>query len=90
MGMKMTVDDLIRKYELRIQKIEAAMPERERWGHGPHDKHEMALCQEFVAELKRLDQEPDDLKSSALWKKVQEHIGEAREHMNKLWEEVSK
>lgn len=82
MGMKMTIEDLIRKYELRCQKLEAGMPERERWGHGPHDKHELALCQEFVAEMKRLDMEPEmDAKTKASWIRVKDLI-------KKLSEEV--
>lgn len=82
MGMKITLDDVIRKYELRIQKIQAGMEERERWGHGPWDKHEMALCQEFVAELKRIDTEPEmDAKSKAAWNRVREHIKKAMEDL---------
>lgn len=40
--------------ELRLQHIEDDLPERERWGHGPWDRHEMSNYRMFIGELKAL------------------------------------
>ena len=47
----MTVNDVIHFYELKLQSLQTNFPERERWGHGPHDKHEIAIVQEFLGVL---------------------------------------
>ena len=55
-----TIDDLIHHYELEAGKILQNLPQREKWGHGPWDKHEMSKDVEFANALKAIRQNYSD------------------------------
>ena len=71
-----TIDDLIHHYQLEIDKIERNLPERERWGHGPWDNHELSKNKEFVQALKCVAEES---RSQKAWKGVQKAISKISE-----------
>jgi len=53
--MKMkTISDLIHHYVLKAENIRRNLPNREKWGHGPWDKHEMAKDLEFAEALQSI------------------------------------
>ena len=51
MKRTLTISALVHEYELRAQKIEDNYEDREKWGHGAYDKHELALVHEFLGKL---------------------------------------
>lgn len=53
----MKVAELIRYYELKIQSIEALMPEYRKWGADKYYQHRLSLYQEFVDHLYRLERD---------------------------------
>lgn len=54
----MRLSELIHLYELKLQHMKDDFEAREKWGHGPYDRHEMSLLEQFISDLRTV--EPDD------------------------------
>ena len=50
----MKLYDLIHRYEIHLEHLRRDLPQREKWGHGPHDLHEIAMTEEFLESLRQL------------------------------------
>lgn len=51
----MTVKDLIAEYESRAATLREEMPEHERMGSGQYYRHKLAMIEEFIRELKKVE-----------------------------------
>lgn len=52
--LKRRIESLISYHERRVQSIDDQMEHMERWGQGPYQRHDKALRQEFIRELREI------------------------------------
>ena len=52
----MTIAELVTNYEQRAQEIREEMPDYEPRGCGPYYRHKLAMIEEFIRALKKVDE----------------------------------
>lgn len=57
--MKKKLEELRSEYKAEIKRIEAELPEREKWGSGKFYRHRRAILSEFVERLGDILQEAE-------------------------------